>query len=368
MHGLIDCVIAGAGVIGLAVARAVAQAGREVLVVESAVTIGTGTSSRNSEVIHAGIYYPPRSLKARLCVTGKKALYDYLAGRDVAHRRVGKIIVAVNAAEIPTLERYHAQAEANGVNDLQWLSAAEVAGLEPEITCVRGLLSPSTGILDTHEYLLALRGDLEAAGGLVALNTPVERVEVTKGGFCVQYGGAEPAVVECAAFINATGLHAPDLAGRIDALAGQHVPQAYYAKGHYYALSGKSPFQRLVYPLAEEGGLGVHVTLDMAGVTRFGPDVTWVKDEDYAFDDSRRPAFINAIRRYYPGLDASRLQPAYTGLRPKIAGPGEPDADFVIQGPAEHGVPGLVNLFGIESPGITASLAIGEHVATLLRH
>ncbi len=368
MHGLVDCVIAGAGVVGLSVARAVAQAGRKVLVVESAAAIGTGTSSRNSEVIHAGIYYPPGSLKARLCVTGKKSLYDYLAERDVGHRRVGKIIVAVNSAEIPALERYRAQALANGVDDLQWLSAAEVAGLEPEITCVRGLLSPSTGILDTHEYLLALRGDLEAAGGLIVLNTPVERVAGGNGSFRVHCGGAEPAVLECAAFINATGLHAPGLAGRIDALAGQYVPQAYYAKGHYYALSGKSPFQRLVYPLAEEGGLGVHVTLDMAGVARFGPDVSWVKDEDYAFDDSRRPAFINAICRYYPGLDKSRLEPAYTGLRPKVVGPGDADADFVIQGPGDHGISGLVNLFGIESPGITASLAIAEHVGALLRH
>lgn len=358
--------VVGAGAVGLAIARTLALAGREVLALEQADAIGTGTSSRNSEVIHAGIYYPTGSLKARLCVSGKEALYPYLEERVVGHRRLGKIIVAVTQDEIAELERYHAQAAANGVTDLQWLSAEEIAELEPEIRCVRGLLSPSTGILDTHEYMLALQGDLETAGGLVALNAPVHRVVVTSDGFRVECGGPAPAVLECASFINASGLHAPDLAGRVEGLAPEHVPKAYFAKGHYYALSGKSPFSRLVYPLAGSGGLGVHVTLDMGGAARFGPDVTWVSGEDYAFDDSRRPAFVDAIRRYYPGLSEDRLQPGYTGIRPKTVGPGDADADFRIDGPAEHGVPGLVNLFGIESPGVTASLAIGEHVGSLL--
>ena len=345
-----------------------ALAGREVLLLEQAAAIGTGTSSRNSEVIHAGIYYPTGSLKARLCVAGKAALYDYLESRGLAHRQLGKIIVAVTPDEVADLESYYAQAAANGVDDLQWLSAAEVRDLEPEIRCVRGLLSPSTGILDTHEYMLALQGDLETAGGLVALNTPVERVAVSGDGFCIECGGPEPISLECGAFVNASGLYAPDLASRVAGLPPAKVPTAYFAKGHYYALSGKSPFSRLVYPLAGSGGLGVHITLDMTGAARFGPDVTWVESEDYSFEDSRRPDFVDAIRQYYPGLDEDRLQPGYTGIRPKIAGPGDADADFVIQGPADHGVPGLVNLFGIESPGITASLAIAQHVASLLEN
>jgi L-2-hydroxyglutarate oxidase LhgO len=362
----VECVVAGAGVIGLAVGRALARRGREVVVVDLAGAIGTGTSSRNSEVIHAGIYYPAGSWKARLCVAGKQALYAYLAERGVAHRRLGKLIVAVTDDETETLEDYHRQAVANGVDDLQWLSGAAARELEPELACVRALLSPSTGILDTHEYMLALQGDLEAAGGLVALNAPVDKVTVTAGGFGVQCAGAAPTRLDCAAFVNAAGLHAPALAGRIDAMPPAQIPPSWFAKGHYYSLSGAAPFRRLVYPLAERGGLGVHVTLDMAGAARFGPDVAWVEAEDYAFDDSRRGAFVAAIRRYYPGLDEARLQPGYTGIRPKLAGPGEPPADFLLQGPAEHGVPGLVNLFGIESPGITASLAIAEQVAGLL--
>jgi L-2-hydroxyglutarate oxidase LhgO len=364
----VDCVVAGAGVVGIAVARALALAGREVVVLEQAAAIGTGTSSRNSEVIHAGIYYPTGSLKARLCVAGKVALYDYCAERGVAHRRLGKIIVAVTDDERAALERHYARAAANGVAELQWLTAAEVAELEPGIRCVRGLLSPSTGIIDTHEYMLALRGDLEAAGGEIVLKTPVDRVVAGDGGLRVHVGGAAPAHLDADIFINAAGLHAPELGRRVAGLAPRHVPKAFFAKGHYYALSGKAPFSHLVYPLATQGSLGVHVTLDMTGAARFGPDITWVNDEDYAFDDSRRPGVIDAIRRYYPALDATRLQPAYTGIRPKIAGPGEESADFIVQGPAEHGVPGLVSLFGIESPGLTASLAIGEYVTSLLRH
>ena len=362
----VDCIVAGAGAVGLAVARELALAGDEVLVLESAAAIGTGTSSRNSEVIHAGIYYPTNSLKAELCVAGKAALYRFCAKRDVAHRRIGKLIVAVNDSEIPRLEEYKRQAEANGVRDLEWLSAGEVRRREPEVICARALLSPSTGILDTHEYMLALQADLESAEGLVAFNAPVAEVVAQGDGFSVQTGGADPTRIQCRRFINAAGLHAPALAGKIHGLAPEHVPQAFFAKGHYYSLRGKSPFKQLIYPLAGEGGLGIHVTLDMAGAARFGPDVSWVDDEDYSFDDARRGEFEAAIRRYYPGLESDRLQSAYTGIRPKIVGPGAAAADFLLQDASVHGVPGLVNLFGIESPGITASLAIAARVRAQL--
>lgn len=364
----LDCIVAGAGAVGLAIARALAIAGREVLVLEQAAAIGTGTSSRNSEVIHAGIYYPTGSLKARLCVAGKKLLYEYLAERRVAHQRPGKIIVAVEKNELPMLEQYYQQAKANGVDDLQWLSPGEVSELEPAVHSIRGLLSPSTGILDTHDYMLALQGDFEAAGGQVVLNTPIDSACVSGAGIRLQCGGPEPTALDCAVFINAAGLHAPGLARHIDGLAPARVPTAYFAKGHYYSLSGTSPFGRLVYPVASGSSLGIHVTLDLAGAARFGPDVSWVNGEDYGFDDSRKPAFVDAIRRYYPALDEARLQPGYTGIRPKLVGQGEPSADFMIQGPGEHGVTGLINLFGIESPGITASLAIAEEVRDMLEH
>jgi L-2-hydroxyglutarate oxidase LhgO len=362
----IDCVVIGAGVVGLAVARAVAMTGREVIVIERAHTIGTGASSRNSEVIHAGLYYPSRSLKARLCVEGKAALYRYCAERGVAHRRLGKIIVAVTEQEIAALQRYEAQARANGVLDLSWLSAAEVRELEPEVTAVRGLLSPSTGIIDSHELMLALQGDLEALGGLIAFDTQVKSIAADGTGWRLSCGEGDDADLHSAAVINAAGLQAPALAANTRGLPDAAVPRAYFAKGHYYSLSGVAPFRRLVYPLATEGGLGVHVTLDMAGAVRFGPDVRWVDSLDYAFDDSQRANFVRAIKRYYPGLDEASLLPAYTGIRSKITGPGAPAGDFVIQGPADHGLPGLVNLFGIESPGLTASLAIGDRVAAIL--
>ncbi len=363
MTGRVDSVVIGAGAVGLAVARALALAGREVVVAEAVDAIGTGTSSRNSEVIHAGIYYPTGSLKAQLCVAGKQALYAYCEKKALPYRRVGKLIVAVTEDELDTLSAYQAQAVKNGVNDLRPLSQAEVHEMEPSVRAVGGLFSPSTGILDSHSYMLALQGDLEDAGGMLAFNSPVDAVHCLEHGFEIVAGDTR---VACRQLINAAGLDAPAVAARIDGLDPAMVPRAFLAKGHYYSLSGKAPFRHLVYPQAGGGGLGVHVTLDMAGGVRFGPDVRWIDELNYDFDDSHRDEFITAIRRYYPDLDSSALQPAYTGVRPKISGPGEAAADFVLQGPADHGLAGLVNLFGIESPGLTASLAIGDAVAALL--
>jgi len=346
----VDAVVIGAGVVGLASARALALAGLDVVVLERHRRIGTETSSRNSEVIHAGIYYPGGSRKAALCVRGKALLYRYCAEHGVPHRRCSKLIVASSEAQVPVLRGYQTQAERNGVAPLPWLGAADVAELEPEVQAVAGVLSESTGIIDCHAYMLALRGDLEAAGGMIAFDTAVT------GGLCVQTAALE---LEAGWVVNAAGLEAPGVAGWLT----PDAPRAYYARGHYYVYEGRAPFSRLVYPVAEAGGLGVHVTLDLGGQARFGPDVKWVAGVDYTFDDGRRAAFESAIRCYFPGLDAARLHPGYTGIRPKISGPGEQAADFRIDGPAEHGVAGLINLLGIESPGLTASLAIGEVVA-----
>ena len=359
-----DCVVVGAGAVGLAVARSMAMAGSEVVLAEAAGAVGTGASSRNSEVIHAGIYYPTGSLKARLCVAGKHALYDYCQRKGVPCRRIGKLIVAVSDDEIAALESYREQAAANGVADLRWVERQELAELEPAVQAVRGLHSPSTGILDSHAYMLALQGDLEDAGGMIAFASRVDAARALPDGFEIVAGTTR---VHCRKLINAAGIDAPALARNIEGLDESVVPQGWLAQGHYYSLAGRSPFTRLVYPLAGGGGLGVHVTLDMAGSVRFGPDLRWIDEPHYDFDDSRRDEFVAAIRRYYPGLDETALRPAYTGIRPKIVGPGEPAADFMIQGPEEHGLPGLVNLFGIESPGLTASLAIGEQVRELLR-
>lgn len=364
----IDCAVVGAGVIGLAVARELALAGREVIVLEQAEAVGTETSSRNSEVIHAGIYYPAGSLKARLCVAGKHLLYRYCAERGIPHARLGKLLVATSAAEIPALEGYVRSAAANGVDDLERLSVARVAELEPAVRCVAALHSPSTGIIDSHALMQALQGDAENAGATVVLRSPVERGAAHGDGIDLQVGGAEPLAIRCRSVVNCAGLRAPDLARAIAGVPAARVPRAYFAKGHYFTLAGRSPFRRLIYPLPEAGGLGVHVTLDLAGQARFGPDVAWIDAVDYAFDANRAGRFYAAIRRYYPDLADGALQPGYTGVRPKIAGPGEPAADFIIDGPAGHGVAGLVNLYGIESPGLTASLAIAREVAARLAH
>ncbi|MCL4778585.1 MAG: NAD(P)/FAD-dependent oxidoreductase [Gammaproteobacteria bacterium] len=365
MHSdTVDCVVVGAGVIGLAVGRALALRGLEVIVVEAASATGTGTSSRNSEVVHAGIYYPPGTLKAQLCVAGRQQLYRYCAGKGIPHARTGKLIVATRDAEIPVLDSYLEQARANGVSDLARLGPADVADLEPAVHCVQALHSPSTGIIDSRAYMLALQGDLEAHRGIVALNTRVDRVVRRKQRFEIQAGGAT--VIRCAMLVNAAGLHAQELAGTIEALPPATIPSLHLARGHYYRLAGKAPFRHLVYPLAGPADLGIHVTLDLGGAVRFGPDLQWIASVDYSFDPHRREDFVTAIRRYYPGLDAARLQPGHTGIRPKLSGPGEPAADFMVQGEGAHGVPGLVNLYGIDSPGLTASLAMADHVAGLL--
>jgi L-2-hydroxyglutarate oxidase LhgO len=362
----VDAIVVGAGVVGLAVARELALAGREVLVLEAASHFGTGTSSRNSEVVHSGLYYPTGSLKARLCVAGRERLYAYCAERGVPHRVLGKLVVATSEADVATLERYRTLAAANSAGELAWLSTDEVRALEPEVACVRALHAARTGIVDSHAFMLALLGDLGTAGGEVAYRAPFVQATRADAGFAVDVGGEAPITLRCAELVNCAGLAAPVVARAIAPLAAQPLPEPRYAKGHYYALAGRAPFRRLVYPVAEAGGLGIHVTLDLAGRARFGPDVRWVERIDYAFDDSRRAQFAAAIRRYYPALDASRLQPSYTGIRPKLSGPDEPAADFRIDGPRDHGVRGLVNLMGIESPGLTAALAIGEHVRALL--
>jgi L-2-hydroxyglutarate oxidase LhgO len=353
-------------VIGLAVARQLALCGREVIVLEAESSIGNHTSSRNSEVIHAGIYYPTGSLRARMCVAGKHALYRYCAERSIDHRRIGKVIVATANDEIATLEKYRRQAELNGVDDLSWLSAADVHALEPNVRAVAGVLSPSTGIIDSHGLMLAYQGDAEEHGACVVLQSPVGAGRVTAAGIILEIGGREPTRIRAGRVVNAAGLTAPAVSRSIAGVPAATIPGQYYCKGHYYALGGKAPFSRLIYPVGSGLWHGVHVTLDLAGQVKFGPDLHWQDDSDYAFDESRESAFYAAIRHYYPDLADGALRPGYTGIRPKITAKGEPAADFMIQGPRDHGVANMVNLYGIESPGLTSSLAIADHVAALL--
>jgi len=358
----VECVVVGAGVVGLAIARHLAMAGREVIVLEAAEMIGTETSSRNSEVIHAGIYYPTGSLKARSCVAGKHLLYDYCEAHGVPYRRCGKLIVATSEEQIPTLGQIRAKAAANGVLDLEWLEPAEARELEPEVFCTAALLSPSTGIIDSHGLMLALQGDAEDHGAMIAFNAPVRSGRITDAGIALEVGGAAPMTLLAEVVVNSAGLHAPALARRIEGLDPALVPTPYYCKGNYYTLAGARPFSRLVYPVPEEAGLGIHVTIDLGGQTRFGPDVEWIEAIDHDVDPARAAVFYDAVRKYYPGLRAGAIEPGYAGIRPKITPKGAPAADFVIQGPAEHRVPGLVNLFAIESPGITSALALAEEV------
>jgi len=359
----VECVVVGAGVVGLAAARRLAQAGLEVIVVEAAGDIGTGTSSRNSEVIHAGIYYPAGSLMARLCVAGKHALYRYCDDHGVPYRRCGKLIVATADNERDKLAAIKSHAEANGVGDMQVLSGEEARALEPALNCVGALLSPSTGIVDSHAYMLALRGEIEAAGGALAFHAPLLRAKAITDGFEVEIGGDTPMALHCRVLINSAGLSAPAIARAIDGMPSGLIPTSYYAKGNYFSCSTRAPFSHLIYPVPEPGGLGVHLTIDLGGQAKFGPDVEWVETLDYAVDPARAERFYPAIRRYWPTLPDGALAPSYSGIRPKIVPPAVARQDFMIQGPQVHGLPGLVNLFGIESPGLTSSLAIADKVA-----
>lgn len=365
LDNAVDCVVIGAGVVGLAVARAVALRGRSVVVLEAANAIGTGTSSRNSEVIHAGIYYQTGSLKAQLCTAGNVMLYDYCEKHHIGHRRCGKLIVATTAAQLAQLDAIAVQGATNGVQGLIRLSRDEALALEPELRCLGALYSPNTGIVDSHSLMLQLQADVEAADGVIVLNCPVAYVKTAFSAMeVVAFDGT---VLTTVSLVNAAGLSAPALAGRIHGLAAQHIPAAFYAKGNYFSLAGKSPFTRLVYPVPEAAGLGVHATIDLGGQMKFGPDVQWVASaSDLTVDVARGEAFCAEIRKYWPALKDGALQPSYAGIRPKLQGASYASSDFRIQGPADHGIAGLVNLFGIESPGLTASLALADRVAEIL--
>lgn len=361
----IECVVIGAGVVGLAVARALAARGHEVIVLEAAEAIGVGTSSRNSEVIHAGIYYPRGSIKAALCVRGREMLYEYCEAHGVPHSRCGKLLVATSRNQIPQLESIMARGKENGVLDLMRISGSEAQALEPALECVEAVFSPRTGIVDSHQLMLAIQGDAERDGAVCAFHAPVEAIESSNGRFVLKVGGETPTTISAACVINSAGLQANALARKIRGLDARHVPPLYLARGNYFSISGRAPFSRLIYPMPNEAGLGVHLTIDLGGQARFGPDVEWVDAINYDVDPCRAESFYAAIRAYWPQLPDGALQPAYAGIRPKLSGPGEPAADFVIQGPAAHGVRGLVNLFGIESPGLTACLAIAQRVCEL---
>lgn len=362
----VDMVVIGAGVVGLGIARELAQSGREVIVLERHGLIGSEVSSRNSEVIHAGIYYNSDWLKTRLCVAGKPLLYDFCQSHGVAHSRIGKLIVAADDDQLGRLAGIIEQGKRNGVDDLRLISADEAHELEPHIACVGAILSPSSGIVDAHGLMLALQGDAEAAGAMIAFNAPVEGGRVTDDGIEINVGGAEPMGLRARQVVIAAALGAQDIAGRIDGFPAAHIPPIHKIKGNYFALTGRAPFNHLIYPVPVPGGLGTHATLDLAGRVKFGPDVDWEAAPDYAVDPARGASFYDAIRSYYPDLADGALQPDYAGVRPKLTGQGEPAVDFCIKGPTEHGIAGLVALFGIESPGLTSSLAIARYVSALL--
>jgi L-2-hydroxyglutarate oxidase LhgO len=362
----VDTLIIGAGVVGLAIARALAMAGREVIVVERHARVGEETSSRNSGVIHSGIYYPKDSLKARLCVRGRELLYAYCRERGVAHRQCGKLIVA-QSTQISALRDLQARAAANGVTDLEWLSGDQVRAMEPEVRCAAGLFSPSTGIVDVHEYMNTLMGDIESAGGQIVTRTRFVRGRSNGSGFAVEMDcDGEELAMSCRALVNSAGLDAVNVLDRITGYPASRLRKAHYAKGNYFVCHGSRPFKHLVYPMPNEAGLGVHATLDLDGTTRFGPDVEWIEQLDYGVDARRGESFYAAIREYWPALPDGALQPGYAGIRPKLVGADGKAADFVVESEQQHGVPGLVNLLGIESPGLTASLALAEHVRTLV--
>ncbi len=364
----VECVVVGAGVVGLALARALARRGREVLVLEAAAGIGSATSSRNSEVIHAGIYYPRDSLKARLCVAGRQALYHFCRDRGVPHKRLGKLIVAGHEDEFQGLERLRQSALGNGVDDLVFLPADEARALEPELACAGALLSPSTGIIDAHALMLALQAEAEAGGAVIALKSPLRGGQAGGQGFRLRVGLADGSdyALDCRLLVNSAGLQAQEVAAGLAGLPATSIPRRHLNRGCYFALRGASPFRHLIYPLPGSASLGVHLTIDLAGQARFGPDQEWIDSIDYEVDPARAEGFYAAIRGYYPALAEGALSPAYAGIRPKLQAPGEAAADFIIQGPAEHGLAGLVNLYGIESPGLTAALAIADHAAELV--
>lgn len=361
----VDCVVVGAGVVGLACARTLALAGREVVILEAADAIGTETSSRNSEVIHAGLYYPAGSLKARFCVEGKKFIYEYCAARGISTWNCGKLVVACSDDQVAYLEKLKKQGEANGVDDLELIDGASARKIEPELACVAALRSPSTGVVDSHAMMLAFQGDAEAHGAMIAFETPVLGGRVSNDGIELETGGAAPMRLKASLVVNAAGLGAQKLAHAIAGIPAPSVPKLHYAKGNYFALQGKSPFSRLVYPVPGKGGLGVHITVDLAGQARFGPDVEWIDAIDYDVDPSRCDGFYAEVRKYWPGLRDGTLVPAYAGIRPKIVPEGAPNPDFVVQGPETHGVPGYIALYGIESPGLTSSPGIAAYVAAL---
>ncbi|MFL6799570.1 MAG: NAD(P)/FAD-dependent oxidoreductase [Xanthobacteraceae bacterium] len=358
--------VVGAGVVGLAVARAAALARHDVIVAEKTSAIGTGVSSRNSEVIHAGLYYPTGSLRAYHCPRSRRMLYDYCVSHGVPHRKCGKLVVATKAAELPRLEAVFNQAAANGVEGIDIIDAAEASRLEPELACVAAMRSPETGVIDSHRFMLALRGDLEDAGGMLAFNTTIERLGWTGSGWQVVFGGNEPERIVVDAVVNCAGLGAQALACATEGYPAQRIPRLVLAKGNYFGFTGRPAFSRLIYPVPVPGGLGVHVTLDLAGRMRFGPDVQWIEQESYDVDLTRAAAFYGRIRDYWPGLPDNTLVADYAGIRPKLTGPGEPAADFMIEGPAQHGLPRLVHLFGIESPGLTSALSLADEVVSYL--
>lgn len=366
MTDTLDCVVIGAGVVGLAIGRAMAKRGRDVIVLESETAIGTVTSSRNSEVIHAGIYYPAGSLKGTLCVRGKTMLYDYLKEHGIEHNRCGKLVVATNEAEIGVLHDVVKKAAANGCTELNWLDGSQAMAQEPGLKCLAALSSPTTGIVDSHAYMLSLQGEIETHGGAVVLASPLEGGKVQDDGLLLRVGGSEPMEVLCKTVINCAGLDAQNVMRGIDGFPTKHIPAQYYCKGSYFTLTGKAPFEQLIYPVPGQASLGCHYTRDLGGQGRFGPDAEWVEKIDYEVDPARGDSFYEQIRRYWPDLPEGALTPSYSGMRPKLQAPGEAAKDFQIDGPSVHGINGLVNLFGIESPGLTSSLALGEHVADLL--
>ncbi len=363
-----DVAVVGGGVVGLAVARACGAQGLQVLVLEAADYVGSGVSSRNSEVLHAGLYYPTGSLKALLCVRGREALYQYCADRSIPHRRCGKLVVATSPAQHRRLENLYEQAVRNGVRDMVWLSAGEARELDPAVSCTKAFLSPSTGIVDSHALLQSLVADIETRGGWICLRTAFRKAVRERGVFRIgARSGEEDSSFSCRWLVNSAGLDAVRVAQQLDGLSAAFIPKAHFAKGHYFSVHGQ-PFRHLVYPLPVEAGLGIHATLQLDGEVRFGPDVEWVDEINYNVDSTRAQQFYPAIRSYWPDLPDGALQPAYAGIRPKISGPGEPSADFVVSDPGKHRCEGLINLFGIESPGLTASLALGDAVARLVHN